>query len=165
MYTHIPRFSGFQKGPNSRRFLLAEEPIAFTAGVNPVTVNHLHNGDIIKFETTITDVGAGYNNQTGIFVVPITGIYLISSSLMDHDGSDVSSTGKVMVRGEIVHNQKVVGRILGRGEPEHRDQGANTVFVVANEGDQIFIRVVDNNDVGLGGELYSTFSGFLMYPM
>lgn len=133
--------------------------------MNPLSVNHLHDGDIIRFETTITDVGAGYNNQTGIFVVPITGIYLISSSLMDYHSTDVSLTGDVMVRGEIVHNQKVVGRVFARAETTRRDQGANTVFVLANEGDQIFVRVVDNDDLGLGGMLYSTFSGFLMYPM
>lgn len=85
---------------------------------------------------------------------------------MDHYGDgQIPIHGGLMVRGEIVHNTKVVGRVFARAEHDHRDQGAQTVFIYAVEGDQVFVRCVDNADLGLGGELYSTFSGYLLYPM
>ena len=45
------------------------------------------------------------------------------------------------------------------------DQGAQTVIVEARQGDQVFVRVVDNQNLSLGGELYSSFSGYLLAPM
>lgn len=129
-------------------------------------MDHVKHEEIIRFETTITDINSGYNNSTGVFVVPVTGIYLIASSLTDHwGGEQIPDHGELMVHGEIVHNHKVVARIFAHAEASHRDQGAQTVFIYANEGDQVYVRCVDNENLGLGGELYSSFSGFLMYPM
>jgi hypothetical protein len=138
-----------------------EGPVAFTAAIKPLLVDHVKHMDTIKFETVITDIGGGYNNQTGVFVAPQTGIYMFSCSLMDH----VAPSG-VMLHAEIVHNQRVLGRIFAHAEgTTYRDQGAQTVFTHVNQGDQIFVRSIDNPDLGLGGELYSTFSGFLLLAM
>jgi hypothetical protein len=138
-----------------------EGPVAFTAAIKPTVVYHLKHMDTIKFETVITDIGGGYNNQSGLFVAPVSGIYVFSCSLMDHDASQ-----GVMVHAEIIHNQRVLGRIFAHAEGgSYRDQGAQTVFTHVNQGDQIWVRTIDNPDLALGAELYSTFSGYLLLAM
>lgn len=133
-----------------------EGPVAFTAGIVPIS--HLKTNDIIKFETMITDIGGGYNNQTGVFVAPASGIYMFSCSLLD----DLEEHGAT-VHAEIVHGQRILARIFAHAEARnYRDQGAQTVFAHVNQGDQVFVRVIDNDNLGLGGELYSTFSGYLL---
>ncbi|XP_045187958.2 complement C1q-like protein 3 isoform X2 [Mercenaria mercenaria] len=143
-----------------RRFVLNEGPVAFTAAITPYVVDHLKSQEIVKFETIITSIGGGYNNQSGVFVVPVSGIYMISCSLLDDD-----RTG-LMVHGEIVQDHRVLGRVFAHTESRsYRDQGTQTVFTHAHAGDQIWVRVKDNADLGLGGELYSSFSGYLLYAM
>ncbi|XP_052797452.1 complement C1q-like protein 4 [Mya arenaria] len=142
------------------------DAVAFTAGILPLTVDHLHSQQTIKFESVITDIGGGYSNQTGIFTAPRSGIYLFSCSLLDHwGGADTQAHGGLMLHAEIVQNGRVLGRIFAHGEDTYRDQGAQTVFTYANQGDKVFIREVDNDDLGLGGQLYSTFSGYLLMPL
>lgn len=51
----------------------AEGPVAFSSVVNPVSVHHQKSNQIIQFETILTNYGGGYNNETGIFVVPVPG--------------------------------------------------------------------------------------------
>ncbi|XP_052797090.1 complement C1q-like protein 4 isoform X2 [Mya arenaria] len=140
-----------------------EGPIAFTAGIAPNVLTHVDKNDIIRFETVITDFGGGYNNQTGIFVVPTTGLYMFACSLLD---DSVSTNGNIMTHADIVQNTRVLGRVFAVAEPGgHRDQGANTVFTHATAGDQVFIRLIDGVNIGVGGSLYSTFSGYLMMEM
>jgi len=120
-----------------------------------------------RFETTITNLGGGYNNQTGVFTAPVNGVYMFSCSLLDHwSGHNATAlNGKTMLHADIVQNNRVLGRVFAHGEDTHRDQGANTVFTYASQGDKVFIRNIDNNNLGLGGQLYSTFSGYLMMPL
>ena len=167
LFIHLPLgFVGTGSASMGRlqRFIMDDEgPVAFTAAIKPLVVNHLKHMDTIKFETVITNIGGGYNNQSGVFVAPTTGIYIFSCSLMDHISD---SAGGVMVHAEIVQNQRVLGRIFAHAEANsYRDQGAQTVFTHVNQGDQIWIRTIDNPDLGLGGELYSTFSGYLLLAM
>lgn len=149
-----------------KRFLVDEGPVAFTAAIAPLSLDHVNSQEIIRFETTITDIGGAYNNKSGVFVVPISGIYLITSAICDHWAADqVAIHGDVNVHGEIVHNSKIVGRIYARAEDGRRDQGSTTVIISASEGDQVFVRHVDTNNVAISGLLYTSFSGVLLYPL
>ncbi|KAL4238061.1 C1q and tumor necrosis factor protein 4 [Mactra antiquata] len=147
----------------SKRFLMdiTEGAVAFTAAISPIEIDHVKPLEIIKFDTTITDIGGGYNNQTGVFVAPISGIYAFSCSLLDHVGTHGGPNG-AMVHAEIIHNQRLLGRIFAHAETTYRDQGAQTVVTAVTQGDQVYVRTRDNPDLGLGGEFYSTFTGFLL---
>lgn len=123
---------------------------------------------IIAFGEVITSLGGGYNNLTGVFVAPLTGIYVFSCSLLDHAGTHDQPGqlhGSAMVHAEIVQSGKVLGRIFAHAETTHRDQGGITVVSYVTEGEQIWIRNIDNNDLGLGGELYSIFTGYLLMQL
>lgn len=142
--------------------------MAFTAAVQKYTVDHVQNQSTIVFDKVITSIGSGYNNLTGIFVAPMSGIYVFSCSLMDHSGEHLTSGqehGSAMLHAEIVKNGTVLGRVFAHAETSHRDQGSVTVVSYVNQGEQVWVRNIDNNDLGLGGELYSVFSGYLLYEM
>ncbi|WAR00334.1 hypothetical protein MAR_024706, partial [Mya arenaria] len=111
----------------SNRFVMDESPvIAFTGAVAPEFVPNMHHGETVKFETTVTNFGDGYNNQTGVFVVPTSGLYMFSCSILDEHHS---VNGLAMVHAEIVKGTKVLGRVFAHAEvDQYRDQGANTVF-------------------------------------
>ncbi|XP_045187953.1 complement C1q-like protein 4 [Mercenaria mercenaria] len=146
------------------RFVLesGDGPVAFTAAIQPRVQDHVGANATVKFETVITNLGGGYNNTTGVFTAPLPGLYMFSCSLLDHfDGKH----GSAKLHAEIVQNDKILGRVFAHADDTNRDQGANTVFVQVNQGDRIFIRSVDNNDLALGGEMYSTFSGYLLMQL
>ncbi|XP_053393005.1 complement C1q-like protein 4 [Mercenaria mercenaria] len=146
------------------RFVLdsGEGPVAFTAAISPKAVDHVGANATITFETVITNIGGGYNNITGVFVAPLSGLYMFSCSLLD---AVEGKHGTDKLHAEIVQNDKVLARVFAHADNHNRDQGAQTIFVQVNQGDRIFIRSVDNDDLGLGGDLYSTFSGYLLMQL
>ena len=110
-----------------RRFVLdSEGPVAFSAVIDPTVIDHTKANSPIKFETILTEYGGGYNNDTGIFVAPNTGLYLLSCSLLDHMSQ--GGHGGVMIHGEIMRNHDVLARVFAHAEATYRDQGANTII-------------------------------------
>lgn len=91
-----------------------------------------------------------------------SGLYLITCSVLDHVRTD--NKGGVMVHAEIVRNQDILARVFAHAEQDlYRDQGANTVIVQLQTGDQVYVRTTGNDDLGLGGQRYTSFSGVLLY--
>lgn len=70
-----------------------------------------------------------------------------------------------MLHAEIVQSGRVLGRIFAHAEPTHRDQGSVTVVSLVKQGEQVWVRNIDNDDLGLHGEFYSLFSGYLLLEM
>lgn len=71
-----------------------------------------------------------------------------------------------MVHAEIVKNHDVLARVFAHAERDmYRDQGANTIIVELNAGDQVYVRTVDNDDLGLGGQRYTSFSALLFWEL
>lgn len=87
---------------------------------------------------------------------------MFSCSLLDHiEGPH----GHDMLHADIVQNDKVLGRVFAHADTTYRDQGAQTVITKVNMGDRIFIRNIHNKDVGIGGQMFSTFSGYMLMQM
>lgn len=106
--------------------------------------------------------------MTGVFVAPMSGIYLFSCTLTDYVGvhnTPDENHGAANVHAEIVQNGRTLGRVFAHAEPEHRDQGSVTVVSYVKQGEQVWVRHIDHDDVGLSGDIYSTFTGTLLYEM
>ncbi|XP_052769577.1 cerebellin-3-like [Mya arenaria] len=149
--------------PDKRLVLNGEGPIAFTSQVTPHVVSHMHKGDGVIFDRVLLNAGGGYHNVTGQFTVPLSGIYLFAVSVFDH--VERANAGTTKVHAEIVQNNVTIGRVFAHADDHYRDQGAETVIVTANTGDVIWVRVVDNNDLGLGGDFYTSFAGYMLWQM
>lgn len=146
----------------SKRQALAEGPVGFSAAVKS-PLAHLQQGDGVVFETVITNIGNCYHNDSGIFDVPLHGIYIFSCSILDKTAS--TTLGKVKAHAEIVQNNATLARAFAHAEDTYNDQGAQTIIVEANAGDKIWIRIIHTDDLGLGGNLYTTFSGYMLWQL
>ena len=115
----------------------------------------------IVFANMVTNLGGSYNQLHGVFTAPRAGVYLFSSSILSDTAAHSTN-----VHAAITLNGRIVAKMIAISEAnKHRDQGAQTVILDLKQGDQVWVKNVDNNDVsicGLNG--FSTFSGYMLYP-
>ena len=60
-----------------------ETPVAFIATLSD-HAESLGADQNIAFENVITNVGDAYNSQAGVFIAPVSGIYVFSTSTMSY---------------------------------------------------------------------------------
>ena len=58
-------------------------PVAFLATLSDHAEN-LGADQNIAFENVITNVGDAYNSHAGVFIAPVSGIYVFSTSIMSY---------------------------------------------------------------------------------
>lgn len=103
----------------------------------------------IEFDKIITDVTKSYNNITGVFTVPMDGVYHFSVTIL-------SSSGAVHV--ELMQNHQVIGRNYARTSYD-----AATINIVnsCKQGDSVFVRHMEGHgSENIEGQGYAAFSGF-----
>ena len=136
-----------------------EGPVAFSYKLKPLTTSFPNNAAIV-FPTRITDLGAGYDNTTGIFTAPQPGVYMISCSLL----ADHNSNSNPMLHASIMVDGVLMANVFAYSESgTHRDQGANTILVSLKTGSRVWVKTKDSAQLTVGGEHYSTFSGYLLW--
>ncbi|KAL4240069.1 hypothetical protein ACF0H5_000863 [Mactra antiquata] len=120
--------------------------------------------DPIVFPNKITDLGGGYDNTTGIYTAPHAGLYMITCSVLaDHNSpSSPQLHASIMVDGVAKANVFAYSE-NGSGTGHHRDQGSSTIFVMLNQGSRVWVKVIDQDHVTVGGDRYSLFSGYLLW--
>uniref|UniRef100_A0A3Q2CQT1 C1q domain-containing protein n=1 Tax=Cyprinodon variegatus TaxID=28743 RepID=A0A3Q2CQT1_CYPVA len=111
----------------------------------------------IVYNTVITNVGNAYNQQTGIFVAPVAGMYYFT--FFYHAGGHVP-TGLVLVK----NNHYIISTTDHQTSYDGADNGGNAAFLQLQQGDQVSIRLYANCQVW-GGNYRTTFSGVLLYPL
>ncbi|XP_061196060.1 uncharacterized protein LOC133204352 [Saccostrea echinata] len=126
-------------------------------------------GQTFIFDTVLTNVGNGYNERTGIFIAPTSGVYAFSWTLhaagvhMSGESGQYGEMGAVLKQNSIIR-----GSIVADTEREYNEDAA-TGFVILNlaAGDEV--KIVSKFDGQ--GSMYSsdqmgrtTFSGFLIHP-
>ncbi|KAH3773626.1 caprin-2-like [Dreissena polymorpha] len=138
-----------------RTALVMESPIAFTA-VKTIPQSSIGINQNIKFDKVILNDGGGFHVQHGIFIAPVSGYYLFSTSIA-HDDTPLS------LHAGIMHN----GNIIAIAQSTHNifDKGAQTVVLKVSSGDEIWIQNLDYEHASVYGESYSTFTGVLLYQL
>lgn len=132
------------------------------ASFGPHCQSNLGINQNVVFGTVQTNLGGAYNALHGVFVAPRAGVYLFASSLT----ADSATADSLNVHAAITVNGKKVAKILAIAEANrHRDQGANTIIVDLKQGDQVWVKNIDNAKAticGING--FSTFAGYMLYP-
>ena len=115
---------------------------------------------IIVFDSIQTNIGGAYNNYSGTFTVPISGVYSLTWTIANRchamvftvlvvDNAEVNAIG--------TDSENVCVNVMATGN----------VVLDLRAGQVVFIRTVSNNVVkgGIKGNnlTRSTFSGFLIY--
>ncbi|OWF34487.1 Complement C1q tumor necrosis factor-related protein 6 [Mizuhopecten yessoensis] len=100
--------------------------------------------------------GSAYSNLTGVFTCPKAGMYYFSVTIMVW-GHDEFET-------ELVHNGVNIMLNYAAGE-SHVNQATNSVVIRLNEGDKVWVRILENPGINNGniriyGGGWTTFTGF-----
>ncbi|XP_063435883.1 complement C1q-like protein 3 [Mytilus trossulus] len=112
----------------------------------------LSSNEIIKFDKVFTNKLNGYNPSTGIFTVPIAGVYQFSSVVMSDNGKYLIAT--------LWHNNTRVSSVYIKGGAYQT--GALSMILDVQKGDQVAVKVYKNYVVYSDSLNYSTFSGSLI---
>ena len=110
----------------------------------------------VQFEKVTLNLGNGYHPQHRIFIVPISGIYVISVTTLHPVQS-------IHFHGVIVHQGNWVEALHGRDGT--LEQASKTVLIQANAGDEIWVKNIGPTNVQITGGAFSTFSGFLLWDI
>lgn len=72
-------------------------PVAFSAYVSNYQ-SSLAPHKIVTFDGVILNEGSGYNNHTGVFTSPVSGVYLVSFFIADRDINQVIYSVKIVLK-------------------------------------------------------------------
>jgi len=108
----------------------------------------------ILFDKVTINIGNGFHPQHGIFIVPRSGLYIITATTLH-----VAQT--TYFNGAIEHQGVPVAYI--HGHENIGDQSTQTVLIQAYAGDEIWVRNIGPANVYIWGDSYSTFSGYLIW--
>ena len=115
----------------------------------------------LVFDEIVTNVGNAYNKFTGVFAVPITGLYVLTVTLSGSPSSQVPL--------EFVRNNDVLGSIQLFSASISVDTNptvSTTIVVSLTKGDSCFLRT--SSKYTTNGGIYSTdlsrssFAGWLI---
>ncbi|KAH3888388.1 uncharacterized protein LOC127846668 [Dreissena polymorpha] len=139
----------------SRAIVSPVHAVAFTA-IKYQDQDGIGINQKIIFEHVILNEGGGYNVNHGIFTAPVTGYYLISTSILHSPQSNP-------LKAVIMHNGALIA--IAYGSPGVSDQGTQTVVLKVTAGEQVWIGNRDSSNVYVVGSSYSSFSGFLLHQL
>ncbi|KAH3715283.1 cerebellin-3-like [Dreissena polymorpha] len=140
--------------PVKNRFVPGEV-VAFSA-MKVANQQHIGLNQNIIFEQVLTNEGDGYHPLHGVFIAPQSGLYVLSSAVLTFWGQEIHTA--------IIHNGNIIARIYGHGDNGRHDQGSQTVVLKLNVGDEVAVQNIDYADTNIFGEVYSSFSGYLLSP-
>ncbi|XP_048762578.1 complement C1q-like protein 2 [Ostrea edulis] len=139
-----------------------EEHVAFSAYKNQ-TQTGLNKRHIIKFEGTVLNLGHHYHPEDGIFIAPMTGVYLFHWTINNYQ--DWTHTN-ILVGGKVV-STTTTSVVSG-----NYNSGSAMVIVTVQKDEHVWIQTccgsgheVYGNTLGLDNYFQSTFSGTLLFSV
>ncbi|TRY79514.1 hypothetical protein TCAL_09334 [Tigriopus californicus] len=126
------------------------EVVAFTA-IRASRYSQGTNSNV-KFDRTITDLGYGWDSNSGEFKAYYSGAYVFSWSGVSPSSNNFRLT--------LMKNGLEVGQIWG--DRIGYQSGANTVVLELNAGDRVYLRVSEGQlyEPDSSNRGYTTFSGY-----
>lgn len=115
--------------------------VAFYAYLSTNESPNLPRHHTLIFGTVKTNIGLGYHKEDGIFIVPISGLYVFSWTVIAENNGWASV--------EIVVNANVLGTMFANdsgfsGDHNNWESGTGLIVVNVNDGDHVFIRMKEN---------------------
>lgn len=135
-----------------------ETGVSFSA----VLTDALYNiviGQTIIFNKAFLNDGNAYDVTTGVFTVPMDGVYLFSYFVAEINNDQI-------VLRLVVNGGNRVDAVAEGVQQGHNDQGGNLVILKLHAGDTVFVQAYDTSNVHIDGAAsywYTSFSGTLLY--
>lgn len=134
-----------------------ERPVAFHALLEGNELPHLGVDQTIKYDNITLNLGNGYDPRQGVFTAPKAGLYIFSASLSS--AANEHST----FWAELTKEDLSLARLNLYGSPGTADQSSVTAITHLKQGEQVWVRVIEGNDVSAWGDKYSYFTGMLLH--
>ncbi|XP_033764097.1 complement C1q tumor necrosis factor-related protein 4-like [Pecten maximus] len=120
-------------------------------------LTNLGNNQPIIFNHVVTNLANRYDENSGIFHCGIPGVYVFNVHLLAVPGKDINT--------QLVKNGGMISAIYAGGQSGTYDHGGNTAIIELAVGDKVWVRVLSDTDqAAILDFVYSSFSGFLLYP-
>ncbi|KAL4238793.1 hypothetical protein ACF0H5_003500 [Mactra antiquata] len=128
--------------------------IGFTAMVSTLDLHFLDEHRTIVFDRVISNIGNAYHPHTGIFVVPFSGVYVFSVTVM-------SSPGKT-IRLELMVDGRSVCEIYSSNN-QFYNTASGTYVLQLIAGSDVWIETGDyGTNYDVHGNSYTSLTGFLL---
>ncbi|XP_077977861.1 uncharacterized protein LOC144433420 [Glandiceps talaboti] len=129
---------------------------AFTA-VRTCNSCGFKNGEIIHFSRTITNKGNDFDYKKGIFTCKHPGVYFFTFNAR-------KPTQEVTIQVDLqVNDQTQVSVHETDAHRDHTDSGAVSAVLELEEGDEVYLRLVEGDALEVGDNKPIVFSGHLIY--
>lgn len=108
---------------------------------------------VLKFDSVLTNIGGGYNAQTGIFTAPFSGVYCFFLSVM-------STNTHTSVYIAVVKDGSILDVVFAEGQSDFQDQGSTQVTTHLDSGHQVWARQAGGDAVR--GGWWTIFTGYMI---
>ncbi|XP_034565808.1 complement C1q-like protein 2 [Notolabrus celidotus] len=108
----------------------------------------------LVFRRVLSNLGNGYNSETGVFTAPVAGTYYF---FMSHHAGGQHIVSLTLIR----NSDAIVQTYDHASTADTADNGSNAAVLQLQQGDLVYVRLDANTHVW-GNDLVTTFSGFLL---
>ncbi|XP_036452567.1 collagen alpha-1(VIII) chain-like [Colossoma macropomum] len=134
--------------------------VAFSASLSASGSGH--TGPFSSVESALiyrkvsANFGNGYNSETGIFTAPLKGVYYFRFYAHCHTGNKMAVS--------LYKNDKVQCSVFSE-RPWTNGNASNGIVLILEKGDQIYTKLWDESWVYDDPASYTSFGGFLLFPL
>ncbi|XP_073705712.1 complement C1q tumor necrosis factor-related protein 3-like isoform X2 [Garra rufa] len=112
----------------------------------------------LVYKNAITNIGHAYNNNTGIFTAPVKGVYFFNFVVFNPH--DISAGVRLLKNGNFV-----VAATDNPPKQDTEDTTCNSVSLILEQGDQIYLQLMEKCRVYTDKGRRNTFNGHLLFAM
>ncbi|XP_060606618.1 uncharacterized protein LOC132758928 [Ruditapes philippinarum] len=133
--------------------------VAFQAVLSTATLKNVGLHQKIVYDSVNLNLGGSYHQLSGIFIAPVSGIYLFCTSVLSEYHAYIEV-------GIIKNGNQLAGAYAESGAQSSYDQGSASVAVQLNVGDEVWVENRYPADAKIHGQgLHTSFTGVLVVPM
>ncbi|XP_073714188.1 complement C1q-like protein 3 [Misgurnus anguillicaudatus] len=142
----------FQKENEARK-------IAFAAGLmasGEGRIGPFHDHTTLVYKKVYSNIGNAYDSNTGIFTAPVKGVYFFRFYAHSQGGMKMAVS---------LYKNDVFQCSVFTGKPVAHSNASNGVVLTLKPGDQVYTKLWDRAWVFDDEMSYTSFSGFLIFPL
>ncbi|KAK9976573.1 hypothetical protein ABG768_021778 [Culter alburnus] len=136
-----------------------QKKVAFSAGLLENGLGHSGPVGIPKtlvYKRVFSNIGSAYDSNTGIFTAPLKGAYFFRFYAHCHSGNRMAVS--------LSKNDQPQCSVFS-WKPVTNGNASNGIVLTLEAGDQIYTQLWENTWVYDDDHRYTSFSGFLIFPL
>lgn len=133
--------------------------VAFSLSLSRTTGHStVYESQVLAYADVLLDIGNGYNTGTGIYTVPVSGVYVFTWSTTAGVNNVIDTL--------LMINSQVRGALNSdAGSVSLWNESTGLIIASVNQGDRVFVRVGKRAGgiVHVFDEAWTTFSGWRLF--